>query len=79
MSNSLRKKKNFPSGRMNSVTIDPVTSTIRNIPSEVFLTSIDGMPMNCKGIIQEHGGTIHAVNNVVGGTTLIVELPLYQR
>ena len=33
----------------------------------------------CKGIIQEHGGTIHAVNNVVGGTTLIVELPLYQR
>jgi len=32
---------------LSEVTIAPVTSTIRNIPSEVFLTSIDGMPMNC--------------------------------
>lgn len=32
---------------LGEVTIAPVTSTIRNIPSEVFLTSIDGMPMNC--------------------------------
>ena len=32
---------------LSEVTSAPVTSTIRNIPSEVFLTSIDGMPMNC--------------------------------
>jgi len=30
----------------------------------------------CKGIIQEHGGTIHAENNDMGGTSFIVELPL---
>ena len=29
-----------------------------------------------KGIIQEHGGAIHAENNDMGGTSLIVELPL---
>jgi PAS domain S-box-containing protein len=29
-----------------------------------------------KGIIQEHGGTIHAENNDMGGASLIVELPL---
>ena len=29
-----------------------------------------------KGIIQEHGGTIHAENNDMGGTSFIVELPL---
>ncbi|PKN60260.1 MAG: hypothetical protein CVU53_04010, partial [Deltaproteobacteria bacterium HGW-Deltaproteobacteria-11] len=29
-----------------------------------------------KGIIQEHGGTIHSENNDMGGTSLIVELPL---
>ncbi|MEI8173758.1 MAG: type II toxin-antitoxin system PemK/MazF family toxin [Deltaproteobacteria bacterium] len=32
---------------LGEVTIAPVTSTIRNIPSEILLTSIDGMPMNC--------------------------------
>ncbi len=31
----------------------------------------------CKGIIQEHGGTIHAENNDMGGASFIVELPLY--
>ena len=30
-----------------------------------------------KGIIQEHGGTIHAENNDMGGTSFIVELPLF--
>ena len=30
-----------------------------------------------KGIIQEHGGTIHAENNDMGGASFIVELPLY--
>jgi len=29
------------------VTIAPVTSTIREIPSEVLLTSKDGMPQDC--------------------------------
>jgi signal transduction histidine kinase len=33
----------------------------------------------CKGIIQEHGGTIHAENNDMGGASFIVELPLYQQ
>jgi len=31
----------------------------------------------CKGIIQEHDGTIHAENNDMGGASFIVELPLY--
>ncbi len=31
----------------------------------------------CKGIIQEHGGTILAENNDMGGASFIVELPLY--
>jgi len=31
----------------------------------------------CRGIIQEHGGSIHAENNDMGGTSFIVELPLY--
>jgi signal transduction histidine kinase len=30
-----------------------------------------------KGIIQEHGGTIHAENNDMGGASFIVELPLH--
>jgi mRNA interferase MazF len=32
---------------LGEVTIAPVTSTIRSIPSEVLLTNRDGMPMNC--------------------------------
>ncbi len=32
----------------------------------------------CKGIIREHGGTIHAENNTLGGTSFIIELPLCQ-
>ncbi|MEI6314090.1 MAG: response regulator [Syntrophus sp. (in: bacteria)] len=31
-----------------------------------------------KGIIQEHGGTIHGANNDMGGASFIVELPLYE-
>ncbi len=31
----------------------------------------------CKGIIQEHGGTIRAENNDMGGASFIVELPLF--
>ncbi len=32
---------------LGEVTIAPVTSTVRNIASEVFLTSADGMPRDC--------------------------------
>ena len=32
---------------LGEITIAPVTSTIRDIPSEVFLTKEDGMPKNC--------------------------------
>ena len=32
---------------LGKVTIAPVTSTIREIPSEVVLTMEDGMPRNC--------------------------------
>lgn len=32
---------------LNSVTIAPITSTIRNIPTEVILTRDDGLPNTC--------------------------------
>jgi len=32
---------------LNSVTVAPITSTIRSIPSEVVLTKDDGMPDAC--------------------------------
>lgn len=32
---------------LNSVTIAPITSTIRNIPTEVVLTQDDGLPNVC--------------------------------
>jgi len=32
---------------LNEVTVAPVTSTVRDIPSEVFLTTADGMPRDC--------------------------------
>ena len=32
---------------LGEVTIAPVTSTIRDIPSEVFLSQRDGMPRDC--------------------------------
>jgi mRNA interferase MazF len=32
---------------LNEVTIAPITSTVRNIPSEVFLTKDDGMLRDC--------------------------------
>ncbi len=34
---------------LNEVTIAPITSTVRNIPSEVFLTKADGMFRDCAG------------------------------
>ena len=32
---------------LGEVTVAPITTTIRNIPSEVFLTKADGMPRDC--------------------------------
>ncbi|MBW1960827.1 MAG: type II toxin-antitoxin system PemK/MazF family toxin [Deltaproteobacteria bacterium] len=32
---------------LGEVTVAPITSTIRNIPSEVFLSKADGMPLDC--------------------------------
>ncbi len=32
---------------LGEVTIAPITSTVRNIPSEVFLSRHDGMPREC--------------------------------
>jgi mRNA interferase MazF len=34
-------------GVLNSVTIAPITSTIRSIPTEVVLTEDDGLPATC--------------------------------
>lgn len=32
---------------LGEVTVAPITSTVRNIPSEVFLLKSDGMPRDC--------------------------------
>jgi mRNA interferase MazF len=32
---------------LGEVTIAPITTTVRDIPSEVFLSTIDGMPKDC--------------------------------
>jgi mRNA interferase MazF len=32
---------------LNTVTVAPITSTIRNIPTEVVLTEEDGFPVTC--------------------------------
>ena len=32
---------------LNSVTVAPITSTIRSIPTEVVLTKADGLPTTC--------------------------------
>ncbi|HEV8720692.1 MAG TPA: type II toxin-antitoxin system PemK/MazF family toxin [Candidatus Binatia bacterium] len=32
---------------LGEVTVAPITSTIRDIPSEVLLTKVDGMPRDC--------------------------------
>ncbi|MBA3029081.1 MAG: type II toxin-antitoxin system PemK/MazF family toxin [Desulfobacteraceae bacterium] len=32
---------------LGEVTIAPITTTVRDIPSEVFLSMVDGMPRDC--------------------------------
>jgi len=39
--------RNSAIGFLNLLTIAPITTTIRNIPSEVFLSRIDGMFTDC--------------------------------
>jgi mRNA interferase MazF len=34
-------------GMLHSITIAPITSTIRSIPTEVVLTEADGLPSTC--------------------------------
>ena len=34
-------------GLLNAVTIAPITSTVRDIPTEVYLTPVDGMHAEC--------------------------------
>ncbi|RPJ12217.1 MAG: type II toxin-antitoxin system PemK/MazF family toxin [Deltaproteobacteria bacterium] len=32
---------------LGEVTVAPITTTVRNIPSEVFLAKVDGLPQDC--------------------------------
>ena len=32
---------------LDEITVAPITSTVRNIPSEVFVSKMDGMPRDC--------------------------------
>jgi len=32
---------------LGEITVAPITSTVRNIPSEVFVSKMDGMPRDC--------------------------------
>ena len=34
-------------GYLGEVTVAPITTTVRDIPSEVFLSTADGMPNDC--------------------------------
>jgi len=34
-------------GSLNAITVAPITSTVRDIPSEVFLSQEDGLPTDC--------------------------------
>ena len=56
---------------LGEVTVAPVTSTIRDIPSEVFLSQRDGMPREC-AINLDHIQTVS--KGKIG--PLIVSLPL---
>lgn len=50
-------------GYLNEITIAPITSTIRGIPSEVVLTTLDGMAKEC-AVSLDHIQTVP--NNRVG-------------
>ncbi len=56
---------------LGEVTVAPITSTVRDIPSEVFLSKSDGMPRDC-AINCDHLQTVS--KGRIG--TLITILPL---
>jgi len=39
--------RNSVLGYLGEITVAPITSTVRDIPSEVFLSKADGMPRDC--------------------------------
>ncbi len=55
---------------LGEVTVAPITSTIRDIPSEVFLSKADGLPRDC-AVNCDHLQTVQ--KNKIGG--LITSLP----
>jgi mRNA interferase MazF len=55
---------------LGEITVAPITSTVRNIPSEVFLSKIDGMPRDC-AVNCDHLQTV--VKEKIG--SLITSLP----
>lgn len=56
---------------LGEITVAPVTSTVRDIPSEVFLSKADGMPRDC-AINCDHLQTV--AKGKIG--SLITSLPL---
>ncbi len=55
---------------LGEVTIAPITTTIRDIPSEVFLSTVDGLPHDC-AVNCDHLQTVSKAK--IG--TLIASLP----
>ncbi len=55
---------------LGEVTVAPITSTVRNIPSEAFLSKADGMPRDC-AVNCDHLQTVS--KGKIG--TLITSLP----
>jgi len=55
---------------LGEVTVAPITTTVRNIPSEVFLSKADGMPRDC-AINCDHLQTVS--KGKIG--TLVITLP----
>ncbi len=56
---------------LGEVTVAPITSTIRDIPSEVFLSESDGMPSDCV-INFDHIQTVS--KNKIGSLLTILSL-----
>jgi len=56
---------------LGEVTVAPVTSTVRGIPSEVILSTIDGVPREC-AINCDH---IQTVSKAKVGATIITVSP----
>jgi mRNA interferase MazF len=55
---------------LGEVTVAPITSTVRDIPSEVFLSKVDGLPQDC-AVNCDHLQTVSRAR--IG--TLITSLP----